>query len=98
MTTEHGGIGNWHQLIPLRRAVGCNGGRLRMESIGRVGGARNACPASGTLTGRASFAGEHVAARWCAALQRCVVGWYGRTGGQEDAVDAGFARNWWPTA
>lgn len=33
MTTEDGGIGNWHQLIPWCRAVGCNAGRLRMESM-----------------------------------------------------------------
>lgn len=38
MTSEHGGIGNWHQMIPWCRAVGCNAGRLRMESMDSVEG------------------------------------------------------------
>lgn len=33
VTTEHGVIGNWHLLIPCCSVVGCNAGRLRMESM-----------------------------------------------------------------
>lgn len=38
MTSEDGGIGNWHQLTPWCRAVGCDAGRLRMESKERAEG------------------------------------------------------------
>lgn len=84
MTSEDGGIGNWHQLTPWCRAVGCNAGsaqngkRWRGRRASRSG---NACPASGTVTGRASFAGGNVAAWWCAAIVLC--GGVARQTGQE---------------